>query len=291
MHTASRIVTLLVGAVLGFGVAEATQPGQEAAGPPVVQQVVRGIPPGSIKVPKQSAVRPDGYAPASPPAGSPFAAVGGQRASTRGLHLIEGFEGFGSCPYWDPFGRVWTRGYGETEGISGGSSCISRSYGEANLAYRLHRFYDWAIYDLRTPLNQNQFDALDSFVWNLGAGIFTGTLRYDLQHRLFYAAARVMLQYDHAGGQVLEGLRTRRQAEVSLFLTAVHEESGAERKGRLHRELVAVQTRIQELRGALTVRRCRIVHGRRADRRCPRWAHEGRVAHKLERTLLREGAR
>lgn len=139
--------------------------------------------------------------------------------SSRGLTLIEGFEGWSSRPYWDPYGHVWTRGFGETEGIGPHSPAISRAQGSANLKRRLERFYEPSIRALGAGLNQNQWDALCSFVWNLGAGIFTGTLRSELQHRSWRAAADIMLQYDHAGGVVLEGLRTRREAEMRLFLT------------------------------------------------------------------------
>src|SRR5437763_14613455 len=137
--------------------------------------------------------------------------------SQRGLALIEGFEGWSSAPYWDRYGGVWTRGYGETEGISGSSRRITRAQGEANLRRRLELYYEPAIRALGVELSQNQWDALCSFAWNLGPGIFRGTLRAALQARRFDEAARLMLAYDHAGGVVLEGLRRRRQAEAELF--------------------------------------------------------------------------
>ena len=138
--------------------------------------------------------------------------------SSRGLRLIETFEGFRSAPYWDSYGRVWTRGFGETEGIGPGSPHLTLAEAQARLKVLVERRYEFAIKDLRVDLNQNEFDALCSFVWNLGTGIFTGSLRYNLQHRNFHAAASEMLQFDHAGGVVLEGLRIRRHDEVDLFL-------------------------------------------------------------------------
>jgi lysozyme len=182
----------------------------------------------------------------------PVPTVGEKHISVRGLHLIEGFEGFGSCPYWDPYGRVWTRGYGETEGIGGNSPCVSRAQGENNLRYLVEARYEWALRGLGVSLNQNQWDALCSFVWNLGAGIFTGGLRADLQSRQFYAASRIMLQYDHAGGQVLEGLRRRRQEEMALFLTPI-----AEPSKRKHSRAYLLHTRAA-LRADLTRRHCRV---------------------------------
>lgn len=140
--------------------------------------------------------------------------------SKKGLHLIEQFEGFSSAPYFDSFGRVWTRGFGETEGIGPGSRHISRAQGEANLKRLVEGRYEPSIRALGVDLDQDQWDALCSFVWNLGAGIFTGRLREALKAREWRAAANMMLAYDHAGGQVLEGLRRRRATEVALFLRA-----------------------------------------------------------------------
>lgn len=139
--------------------------------------------------------------------------------SSRGLALIEGFEGFSSAPYWDSYGRVWTRGFGETEGIHQGSNDISRAEGTANLKSRLERFYEPSIRALGVDFDQNQWDALCSFAWNLGAGIFTGSLRSALQGREWARAAGMMRGYDHAGGVVLAGLQRRREEEMRLFLT------------------------------------------------------------------------
>jgi lysozyme len=143
--------------------------------------------------------------------------------SRAGLKLIEEFEGWSSGPYWDPYGRVWTRGYGETEGIGPHSRHLTRGQGETNLRRLIERRYEWAIADLGVALNQNQWDALCSFVWNLGAGIFTGGLRTALLRREWGAAATRMLQYDHAGGVILEGLRRRRKLEADLFLRPIAE--------------------------------------------------------------------
>jgi lysozyme len=142
--------------------------------------------------------------------------------SDAGLRLIEGFEGFSSRPYWDSLGGVWTRGFGETEGITGGSHPITRAQGSANLRARVERYYEPSIRALGVELNQDQWDALCSFAWNLGAGIFEGTDigRY-LRERNWLAAANSMLEYDHAGGQVVLGLQRRREAERRVFLSAV----------------------------------------------------------------------
>ena len=67
---------------------------------------------------------------------------------------------------------------------------------------------------LSLTLTDNQFAALVSFTFNLGAG----NLNKLMSHGLAAAADRILL-FDHAGGKVLAGLTRRRQAERALFLT------------------------------------------------------------------------
>jgi lysozyme len=142
--------------------------------------------------------------------------------SPAGLLLIERFEGFSSKPYWDSLGGVWTRGFGETEGIHSGSPAITVTQGSTNLKARIERYYEPSIRALGVELNQDQWDALCSFTWNLGAGIFQGTtIGAELRARNWLAAANSMLAYDHAGGEVVEGLKIRREAERRVFLSAV----------------------------------------------------------------------
>jgi lysozyme len=141
--------------------------------------------------------------------------------SESGLHLIEEFEGLRLERYDDSVG-VPTIGYGTTEGALGHpvpESCTQEE-AEAWLKAYVAGSCEPAINALNADLNQNQYDALCSFTYNLGAGIFDGTgVGNYLREKNYEAAANDMLNYDHAGGEVLEGLRTRREAERKLFLT------------------------------------------------------------------------
>lgn len=65
-------------------------------------------------------------------------------------------------------------------------------------------------------LNQNQFDALVSFAFNLGCGNLR-EIADDLNKNDFTGATANMKQYVNAGGNVLPGLVRRRNAEVDLF--------------------------------------------------------------------------
>lgn len=143
--------------------------------------------------------------------------------SQHGLDFVATFEGGQSSDglfhaYWDPYGRVWTIGYGETEGVHSGMTW-TKAQAENDLKSRMVREYEPAIKGLGVPLNQNQFDALCSFVWNLGPGSMQWDVGRLLRQREYAAAANAMLQYDRAGGVVLAGLSRRRQAERALFLT------------------------------------------------------------------------
>lgn len=72
---------------------------------------------------------------------------------------------------------------------------------------------------VKVQLNDNEFGALVSFVYNLGAGAFaSSTLLKKLNKGDKPGAADEFLKWDHAGGKRLLGLTKRRQAERALFL-------------------------------------------------------------------------
>jgi lysozyme len=140
-----------------------------------------------------------------------------------GIALIKEFEGFpfGGRPYRDPVG-VWTIGYGHTEGVGPHSPRLTERQASELLERDLKKRYEPHVERLpvATLLNQNQFDALVSFVYNLGPGAIapdTGIGRA-LRAKQWHRAADEMLRWDKAGGQVLAGLTRRRQAERKLFL-------------------------------------------------------------------------
>ena len=137
--------------------------------------------------------------------------------SQKGLKLIESFEGYMPRAVWDQWGKCWTVGYGETEGVHQGST-MTRAQAEADLQKRLTREYEPAINALGA-LNQNQYDALCSFIWNLGPGAMKWDVGRLTRQRKFREAADAMLKYNRAGGQVLAGLSRRRRAEHDLFLS------------------------------------------------------------------------
>ena len=141
------------------------------------------------------------------------------KLSDNGAKLIAEFEGFRSCPYRDAVG-VWTIGYGSTRGVGPNTKCITRSQALDRMKREVDERYGKAVNDLKLPLNQNQFDALTSFVYNVGpggVGSNTGVGRA-LRQRHWNQAANELLKWDKAGGRTLPGLTRRRKAERELFL-------------------------------------------------------------------------
>jgi lysozyme len=139
--------------------------------------------------------------------------------STNGIDFIKSFEGYRGNPYTDSVG-VWTIGYGHTEGVGPNTKPITETEASELLGRDLDSAYAPAVNALNLELTQNEFDALVSFVYNLGTGIVapTTTIGADLRRHDLAKAANDILMYDHAGGNVLPGLTRRRQAERALFL-------------------------------------------------------------------------
>lgn len=144
--------------------------------------------------------------------------------SKNGVALIKNFEGFSATKYDDGVG-VMTIGYGhaikKTEVFN---KPISMQEAEAILVKDLAAV-DAAISKWVTvPLNQNQYDAISSFVFNLGAGNFAGsTLLKKLNAKDYEGASKEFIRWNkgRVKGVLVEmpGLTRRRLAEQKLFTT------------------------------------------------------------------------
>jgi len=134
-----------------------------------------------------------------------------QTTNQAGLTLIESFEGLRLNSYQDSVG-VWTIGYGHTQGVKQGQT-ITQQQAQAFLQQDLG-VAEAAVNRLGLTLTDNQFAALVSFTFNLGAG----NLNKLLKNGLAAVPDRILL-FDHAGGRALPGLTRRRQAERALYLT------------------------------------------------------------------------
>lgn len=135
---------------------------------------------------------------------------------TKGLDLIKFFEGLELNAYKCAAG-VWTIGYGHTKGVQEGDS-ISEEQANEMLAEELKEYENYINTLVTVELNQDQFDAMVSWVYNLGGGnLKASTLLKVLNAGDYDGVPAQMMRWNKAGGKVLEGLTKRRQAEADLF--------------------------------------------------------------------------
>ena len=135
-----------------------------------------------------------------------------------GINLIKQFEGLQLKAYRDCV-NVLTIGYGHTgpdvhEGLSittqRAIDLLQQDLRSAGYDVQAH---------VTSVLTDNQYAALVSLVFNVGAGALIGTqLAHHLNAKEWQAAADGILKFDHAGGKQIAGLTRRRQAERALFL-------------------------------------------------------------------------
>lgn len=138
----------------------------------------------------------------------------GLKTGQEGLNLIRQFEGCHLAAYKCPAG-VWTIGYGHTAGVKQGQR-ISQEQADGLLAEDLQK-YEKKVnkYDGQYQWNQNEFDALVSFAFNVGS---IEQLSANGTRSKAVIAEKILL-YNKAGGKALAGLTRRRKAEQELFLS------------------------------------------------------------------------
>lgn len=142
------------------------------------------------------------------------------RTSPTGVKLICEFEGFRAKAYLCPAG-VWTIGFGFTEDVKEGDF-ITRSDAQLRMGHELVKYERGVMMACKAQVNQNMFDALVSFAFNVGvAGMTSSSVVKALNRGDTQAAARAFSLWNKAGGKVFAGLTRRRAAEAALFLAPV----------------------------------------------------------------------
>ena len=146
------------------------------------------------------------------------------KVSEKCIKLVKEFEGLYLKAYKDEVG-VWTIGYG----ITNSDKTITKVTVKAGLKITEKTADNWLEkalnkkylpkvmkYNSKYKWNQNEIDALVSFAYNIGS--IDALTANGTRSRATIAAK--MLQYNKAGGKMLNGLTRRRKAERKLFLTA-----------------------------------------------------------------------
>ena len=140
------------------------------------------------------------------------------KTSPKGIALIKEFEGLRLKAYKCP-GGVWTIGYGHTTGVKPGM-VITEAQAEEFLKEDLVSCEN-AVNNQKLSINQNQFDALVSFIYNIGTGNFSRStlLRKVKAHPQDNSIMDEFLKWVYSKGRVLPGLQRRRLAEMKLYFS------------------------------------------------------------------------
>lgn len=134
------------------------------------------------------------------------------------LNLVKEFEGCILQAYKDPIG-VWTIGYGHTHGVSQGQQ-ITQDKADQLLVEDLTSVGNEVDHLVVVSLNQNQFDALVSFTFNVGGtNLAKSTLLKKLNAGDVPGAADEFDRWVYANQIKFDGLVRRREAEKALFLS------------------------------------------------------------------------
>lgn len=136
------------------------------------------------------------------------------------LSFIASFEKFVAKPYLDA-ADIPTIGYGATLYPSGKKVTMQdKAITEPTaMGYMLHHISTRITPHIPTGLPQNEFDALVSFVYNVGSGAFnSSTLKKKVLAQAPCQDIRAeFMRWNKAGGKVLAGLTKRRQREADIF--------------------------------------------------------------------------
>lgn len=147
-----------------------------------------------------------------------------QRINARGLDIVKKSESLRLRAYKDT-GGVWTIGYGHTRGVKPGQVC-TRAQADRWLVEDVRSAEDDVRNLVRVDLNDNQFSALVSFVFNIGGDQFRkSTLLKNLNAGDYDLAADEFLRWVYDNKKTPAGLEVRRQMERALFLTTEEDAS------------------------------------------------------------------
>jgi lysozyme len=138
------------------------------------------------------------------------------KISAEGKALIKKFEGCKLDSYRCS-ANVATIGYGHTKDVIDGDSCTQDEAGQM-LADDLAEFEGYVDKLVTVDLEQNQFDALVAWTFNLGpTNLKSSTMLKELNAGNYAKVPSEMKRWNKAGGKTLDGLIRRREAESLLW--------------------------------------------------------------------------
>lgn len=139
------------------------------------------------------------------------------RVSQKGIKMIKDFEGCKLAAYKDSVG-IPTIGVGHIKGVKMGMK-ITQAQADKFLAEDLAAV-EKCLNNLSVISKQNQFDALASWIFNLGVGNFNSSTmkKYIVAKCSDIDVTDQMVKWCNAGGRPLLSLRKRRVAEANMYL-------------------------------------------------------------------------
>ena len=146
------------------------------------------------------------------------------RPSEHAYETIKRHEGLRLNAYQDVAG-VWTIGYGNTYYPDGkrvkAGDVISLARAVELFKWTVDSFAERILAHITTPLNQNQFDALVSFAYNVGVAAFKNStlLRKVNANPCDPAIRDQFMRWNKAGGKIVNGLTVRRKQEADLYFS------------------------------------------------------------------------
>jgi lysozyme len=136
--------------------------------------------------------------------------------SEEGLSLIKKYEGCELKAYRCP-ANVLTIGYGHIKDVKEGDQ-ITKEEANYMLQEEIIEYEGYVNDMVDVELNQSQYDSLCAWVYNLGPTNFqSSTLLKVLNEGKYNEIPQQIKRWNKAGGEVLDGLIRRREAEALLF--------------------------------------------------------------------------
>lgn len=137
--------------------------------------------------------------------------------SAAGVVLIALFEGFASEAMQPLPGDKWTIGFGHTDGVEQGDTVNAQEALDL-LGKDLKWVEETINTHVKVPLLQCQYNALASFVYNVGAANFVSSSLLKALNRLDYAEVdRQWMRWKYFKGKPVKGLENRRAREIAVF--------------------------------------------------------------------------
>lgn len=144
------------------------------------------------------------------------------KASNFIINKLKEIENLSLKPYLDVAGYptigYGTRFYENSEEVKITDPPISQERADSLLLEKINKIEKCINENVKTKLNQNQFDALISFIYNVGETAFkVSTMRAKLNQNDIVGASNQFKRWVYSGGEIIKGLINRREFEEKLF--------------------------------------------------------------------------